>query len=62
MEIKIQGLNKKQMKVIGKMDKFIFTYRNNMKKDPEGIVLFRDDFNILECRGLTYKGFKVVSV
>jgi len=62
MEIALHKLNRKQLKIVDKMDGFIYTYRNNMKKDPERIVLFREDYNTLfQGEKIKYKGFEVVS-
>lgn len=58
----IHRLNKKQLKVVGKMDSFIYTYKNNTKRNPERIVLFREDYSVLaDGEKFTYKGIEVVS-
>ena len=62
MELIIHRLNKKQLKVVGKMDSFLYTYRANTKKDPSRIVLFREDYSVLnDGEKFTYKGIEVVS-
>lgn len=56
----IQNLSKKQLKIVDKMDHFIYTYRNNVKEDPPRIALFKEDFKTLGLE--MYKGIKVESV
>lgn len=58
--MQIQNLNKKQMKIVNNMDSYIYLYRANMKKDPELIVLFREDYIALD-KPEEYKGIKVAS-
>ena len=58
--MQIQNLNKKQMKIVNNMDSYIYLYRANMKKDPEQIVLFREDYIALD-KPEEYKGIKVGS-
>ena len=58
--MQIQNLNKKQMKLVDKMDSYIYLYMANMKKAPERIVLFREDYLTLG-KPEAYKGIKVES-
>ena len=53
-------LNEKQMKILDKMNDYIYLYRVNNKKDPDEIALCKNDYKTLE-KPETYKGIKVVS-